>query len=559
MAVLLAAAVVLLAGRLVQIQGFQHDEFIRRAARMQTWEEPVPARPGEIVDRRGRVLAASTPALSLFVDPQQVGDFDELAARLASALQLDAAELAARLRALQSRRFAWIKRRLTDAEADRVRALALPSTVAGFRTEFRRTYPQGAVAAHVLGLRDIDNRGRGGLEEMCDRRLAGTPGLRRLRRDARGFVLELLDAQAIPPRDGERIVTTLDSQVQRHVEQSLDRAVVDWRPKSCCAIVMAPATAEILALASRPAFDPAAPESAPADGWSNRAVAAMFEPGSTVKPLVAAWAIDRGCLQPDDVINCEGGQYRMGPRLLHDHHRYGPLSVTDVLVKSSNIGMAKIGERLGNAALYDCCASFGFGRVTGLGLPGELPGLLRPLAEWNRYSTGSIPMGQELAVTPLQLITAHAALANGGRLIAPRLLRGAAVGDEPGPATSPDLTPIVTAAPVATLETARWIVNGPMRDTVRRGTGQKAHLPDWSVFGKTGTAQVVDASAGGYSHERHICSFVGGAPAEDPQVLVLVVVEEPAGGTGLTGGAVAAPIARDILAAVLEELPRLAR
>jgi len=576
----LALAAVAIAARLAQLQWARHAEFTALARRMQIWEEPIPARPGEIVDRQGRVLAAATAALSLYVDPARIPDRRAAAGQLAAALDLDAATLAARLEELRDRRFLWIKRRLSDAEVDRVRALRLPSSQAGFRTEFRRHYPQGAIAAHLLGLRDVDNRGRGGIEEACQEELAGAPGRRRLRRDARGFVVEILEADSVSPRHGARVVTTLDSLLQARVEERLDAAMAEWSPRSCTAIVIDPQTAEILALASRPAFDPRAPEAAPPGSWSNRAIAAVFEPGSTFKPFVVAAALDQGLLQREEMIDCGWGAYRMGPRVLHDHHRYGRLSVADVLVKSSNVGMAKIGERLTNAGLQQTCVTFGFGRSTGLGLPGELPGLVRPFRQWDGYSTGSIPMGQELAATPLQLIVAHAALANGGRLIAPRLIRSAEptgwTGTEPVAVidrsarapdavvlsvrrdVSPAIAPLALAgpmsvsalpvvAPIVSPETARWIVSGPLRETVERGTGREARLPGYSVFGKTGTAQVVDAETGTYSHSRHICSFIGGLPAEQPRLLALALVEEPRGEGAMSGGRVAAPIVRDLL------------
>ena len=536
--------------RLVQLQWLQHDQFARGARRMQTWEELLPARPGDILDRHGRVLATSTTAVSLFVDPHFVEDPDRLAAQLAEALHLDRVTLAARLHSSAGKRFVWIKRRLSAEESARVRALQLPRHVAGLREEFLRHYPQGSLAAHVLGLRDIDNRGRGGLEEGAEAILAGEPGFRRWQRDAHGFVLTPLDEGTTPPRPGKNLVTTLDSVMQIAVEQRLEQLIEQYRPRSCAAIVMSPANAEVLAMASRPTFDPNHPELAPADGWKNQALASIFEPGSTFKPFIVAWCLEQGVLDPEETLDCHHGAYRMGRRVLHDHHAYGNLSVTDVLVKSSNIGMAIMGERLGNEGLYQTCTAFGFGRPTGIGLPGELPGLLRPLADWTSYSTGSIPMGQELSVTPLQLITAHAALANGGRLITPRLTlaQSDASSSAPRPVTSPVITQIVSEP------TARWLVAGPMREVVTRGTGQQAKIPGYSVFGKTGTAQMVDPATGRYSHSRHICSFVCGAPASDPQILVLVMIEEPHGPGVQYGGTVAAPAARDILESALVRL-----
>ncbi len=542
LATLFALAGLALTIRVVEVQWWRHVEFARRADRIQSWTEPVPARPGVIRDRAGRVLAASTTVQSLYLDPLRIDDPEDVAARLASVLPLDADRLATRLRNSADSRFLWVQRRLSSDLAAAVQALGLPTGSYGFREEFQRHYPQGPIAAHVLGLRDIDSVGRGGLEEACDSLLRGSAGERRVRRDARGYVVEVLEEESRPVCHGGEVHTTLDSLLQGQVETRLAALAEKHAPISCTAIVMIPDTGEILAMASHPTFDPNAPQSVAPGAWKNQALASVFEPGSTFKPLIVAWALDRELLERDEMLHCGWGSYRMGRRILHDHHAYGELSVTDVLVKSSNVGMAKIGERLTNAELHRACITFGFGRPTGLGLPGELGGLLRPLSAWNGYSTGSIPMGQELAATPLQIITAHAALANGGRLVTPRLIRRTS-----GETTSVGTAMAPVVAPVVTPETAAWIVSEPMREVVSRGTGKEARLPGYSVFGKTGTAQVVDAETGRYCHDRHICSFLCGAPANDPRVLVLVVVEEPRGEGAQYGGTVAAPAARDIL------------
>lgn len=546
-AIVFACVGLALVARLVQVQVVQHAEFVQRAQRHQSFTETVLARPGEILDRQGRVLATSIATQSLYLDPARVRDPNDVAARLALALPIDPTDLAARLLAAKSSRFLWVQRRLAPAQAAAVRDLGLPPEVFGFRAEFQRHYPQGPIAAQLLGLRDIDNVGRGGLEEAFDVRLKGEPGERRVRRDARGYVVAVLDADSRPPRDGVQVRTTIDSLLQLQVERRLAAALAEWQPKSCTAIVMVPQSGEILTLASAPAFDPNQPAAVAPGAWKNQAVASMFEPGSTFKPFVVAWALDRGLLARDESLHCGWGAYRMGRRVLHDHHAYGELSVTDVLVKSSNIGMAKIGERLTNDELHRLCTAFGFGRLTGIGLPSELPGVVRPFDEWNSYSTGSIPMGQELAATPLQIITAHAVLANEGRTIIPRLVSAVSDTAKDLPAITTDTPPLVSA------ETAQWLISGPMREVVTRGTGKGAQIPGYSVFGKTGTAQVVDES-GRYSHDRHICSFICGAPVDHPRALVLVVVEEPQGDGVQYGGTVAAPIARDVLELSLTHL-----
>lgn len=619
----LSALLCALAVRLIELHVWRSGQFHTVASRQQSDLETIPARPGDIVDRRGRVLATSVVDQSLFVVPARIERAWEFSRALASALDADPDELFERVSSRPDRAFLWIKRRLSPDEVERVRLAKLPAEAWGLREEFRRVYPQGAVAAQVIGLRDLDNRGRGGVEEACDARLRGRDGARRILRDARGRVLEALEVDNQPLQDGERIELSLDVVVQLYAEQALEEVAREWRPKSCCAVVMDPLTSDVLAMASWPSFDPNDPSNIPEAAWKNRTLADMYEPGSTFKPFVVAWAMKQGQLRRDEVFDCENGEYRMGRRLLHDHHRYGSLDVTDILVKSSNIGMAKIGERLGNPGLFDAATHFGFGAPTGIGLPGELAGQLRPLTDWNGYSTGSVPMGQEIAVTPLQMAAGYCALAGTGvwrtpRLIleptreglpggditdtasiaVPRLDADAASGLEVVPGTSDpihesvirdlregetlpgdepviDREPAVSASPVDSTspdtelsprqasgvvsrvvdpEIARWICRVPLAEVVTRGTGKKARLPSYRVFGKSGTAQKPDPQTGAYSNRLHVSSFVCGAPADRPRVIVVVSVDEPSTPGEHFGGTVAAPAAARILERTLELL-----
>ena len=360
--------------------------------------------------------------------------------------------------------------------------------------------------------------------------------------------MEVAAERSHAPIHGQTVVSTLDLLTQIETERQLDRLMDEWKPIGACAIVMAPRSGEILAMASRPGFDPNALAAVPEAAWKNLAVSAMFEPGSTFKPFIVGWAIQNNVLRIDEMIDCSSGVYRMGPRVLHDHHSYGALSVEDVLVKSSNIGMAKIGERIGIQSLYEATRAFGFGRRTGIELPGEVSGLLRPVALWNVYSLGSIPMGQEVAVTPLQLITAHAALANGGRLVRPHLLKKMDEADQVRTSGPRVVSPAadVQSEPLNS-DIAEWLVRGPMRQVVERGTGKSAKVPGMSMFGKTGTAQKLDLLTGTYSDKAWVVSFICGAPAEDPEVLVLVMVDEPTTPGTHYGGTVAAPTAARIL------------
>lgn len=544
---LLTASVCLLwavvAARLLVVQGLQHGEFSQRAHSQQHIIEELPARPGDILDRRGHLLATTLTVQSLFVDPSQITAPEAIAIPLADCLNLDAIELAEHLAANQHRRFLWVKRRLSEAEVERILALEFPDQVCRLRPEFRRVYPHRHIAAHVLGWRNIDGEGQQGVERTFETQLAGTSGQRTLVRDARGYVLEILDRVAQPPSPGRAITLTIDLALQATCESELDQLMRRWQAASASVIVIEPRTGELLAMASRPTFDPNDPGNSPANSWINRAVSEAHEPGSTLKPIIAAWALQVGKVDREDRFHCGLGEFRLGNRILHDTHPYGDLDIAEILVKSSNIGMAQIGQRLGNKQLFDALQTFGFGHRSGVELPAEAEGIVRPLALWDHYSTGSIPMGQEIAATPLQIIRAHAVLANGGRLVTPHV---SCARDDSG------------ARPIHNLETsildeqiASWIREGPLVEVVRSGTAQRAALDDISVFAKTGTAQVYDHQIGAYSTERYVSSCICGAPAEAPRALVLVTVSDAQTEGEPYGGIVAAPSAAAILSRAL--------
>ncbi len=540
---LFGMAWLVLVGRLIQLQVWQQGDLGERAVRQREVVEEIAPRPGDIVDCHGRLLATSVQAQSLYVIPSRLTKPWDLAEQLAGALQMVPEDLFERLGRHADKHFLWVKRRLTDEEVERVESLDLPSEIYGFRTEYRRIYPQGMLAAQVIGMRDVDGVGRGGVEEHFEPTLKGQPGRRTLTRDARGRVIDVVADPSHPLRDGQAVSLAIDSVVQIFAEAELDKLMRDYRPESSCAIVLDPNTGAVLAMASRPTIDPNHPADASPDAWKNRAIADIYEPGSTFKPMIVAYGLDQHMIQRDDEFNCERGQYRMGRRVLHDHHGYGRLSLTDVLVKSSNIGMAKIGERMTNDGLFAAATRFGFGKPTGIELPGELSGILRPREQWTSYSTGSIPMGHEIATTPLQLIRAHAALANGGRLVKPRLLSHGPSSKSGGLFPHDDV--------VVSRESAEWVVTVPMKEVITRGTGKKAQINGYDVFGKTGTAQSLSPT-GGYRHGKYIASFVCGAPVTNPQLLVLVVVNQASTGGEAFGGRVAAPAAAEILRQALE-------
>jgi cell division protein FtsI/penicillin-binding protein 2 len=549
----LILVLIALAVRLVSLQAAAHTQFDERALRQHGRVETLAARPGDLLDARGRLLATSVDASSAFVDPAAIhaDRRPEVAASLALALDMDAVELQARIESNAQRRFLWIKRRLTDSEARAVRDLKWPAHWVGLRAETQRCYPQGPLASHVVGVRDIDGMARDGIERVFDPVLRGREGQRVVARDARGKTLAVHEHLTHLPEAGSSVVLTIDSVIQSYVEGALDRVVKQWKPVSATAIVMDPHNGDVLALANRPAFDLDNPATASADAWVNRAVSDNYEPGSTFKPFIMAAAIDWGLVDPAETIDCHGGVYRMGPRLLHSHHPNGPLSVPDVMIRSDNIGMAIIGERMTNAGLLRAVESFGFGRPTGIELLGESAGVVRPLYDWTDfYSTGSVPMGQEVATTPIQLIAAFCALANGGDLLRPRLVR-AVVGPD-GKRLQVFDKPELVGRPVSK-QTARFMVETVLRGVVDRGTGRRAQLADYTVFGKTGTAQK-QAEAGGYAPGRHVSSFIAGAPTGHPEAVVLVVVNDPTVGKDHYGGEVAGLAVAEILQKTLAYL-----
>ena len=603
----------LLGGRLVQLQWFSRHHFSDQVEQQSTFLEEIPARPGEILDRDGRVLATTVAMKSFFVVPSQLtkqpGQW-ELVRRLAEAVGQDPDQLQSRISEQNEKQFFWVRRRIVDPDiVNRLSELKWPRDLGGFRDEFLRQYPQGHLAAHVIGGRDIDGVGRGGVEQHLNDYLSGKSGHRRLILDSRRRVIDMQSDIDQAPRHGKSITLSLDTVIQLHAEEELDKLMEKWRAKHSAAIVLDAKTGEVLAMASRPTYDPNDLTHVTEEAWKNQAIAAMYEPGSTFKPFVVGWGIDHGLIRRDESFNCENGIYFMGRRELHDHHKYGVLNVTDILVKSSNIGMAKIGERVGNAELYQAAVAFGFGRPTGIELPGELSGRLHPLKKWTSYSTGSIPMGQEIGVTALQLAAGYTAFTNGGKLISPRLVRGtrtAPVGrpwaeklernrrtaekeswlrnislqirnpvserdveesesndeDQPQSRADEELIRVDEEMPLSSAivsktirpEVAQWLRESVMTEVIKRGTAKKARLDDYTVFGKTGTAQKRDPATGKYSNRLHVSSFVGGAPAANPRVVVLVMVDEPATCGEHFGGDIAAPPAREIIHKALIQL-----
>ena len=523
------------------------------AARQQRMVVPLAARPGGIWLRTRnsyRLLAGSRQSPSCYMDPLRIADdqIDQVAARLADALQLDWRQVAELVRARRKSRFVWVKRDITDQEVAAVKALGIASMV-GITHEWRRQYPNGSLAAGVLGFCLADGSPGGGLELSQRRWLQATPGRRVMLADASRRPIWLSHDESYPPVDGHDVHLTIDAAIQAYLEEALAETVGRYDAKWATGVVVEPATGRILAMASVPTFDPNQFNSMPAENWANRAILFPYEPGSAAKPIFAAAAVDAGAVTYDTEIFCENGTYHAhrGGRITDHGQSYGTLTVGRGVVISSNICLAKVGEMLGNAGLYSAARRFGFGEVTGIALPGEEPGIVRPLDRWDGYSTRRVPFGQELSVTALQLTMAFAALANGGLLMQPQLIDH--ITDPDGQIVYQSRPQVVRRAirpdtAAATLEV--------LRKVVEEGTGRNSRMARWTSFGKTGTAQI--AGVGGYVDGAYTGTFIGGGPVGSPRVICLVSVYWPNRSRGYYGSTVAAPYVRSVLERTLAYL-----
>jgi len=529
--------------RLVQLQVNQHEELASRARSQQVGAiETSPSR-GQLLDRQGRELARSIDTESFFADPREILNTDNTARRIAAVTGQDRTELAGRLSEAKetNKKFVWIVRRLDIQFASKLDQLNLDGIYS--RKEPKRYYPNDSLAAHVLGFVGTDEIGLSGVEQYYNEKIRGEAGKVFLERDRDRRAFESYEVQSHP---GQTVVLTIDQAIQYRTEQALSAAVDRAHAKSGAAIVMDPRTGEILALANAPTFDPNQPAANSAEARANGALQNIYEPGSTFKIVAYSAAIEKGLVKPDDKIDCQMGQITVAGRLIHDGHPYGVLTVADALAKSSNVGAIKLGLLVGNESMYEYMKRLGFGSRTGIDLAGESPGILRPLSRWQPSSIGSLAIGQEVGVTPLQMATAYSVLANGGTLVKPHLLRELRAPDgtvlfQAKPETRPALKPETT-------EALRSMFEG----VTLHGTAKKAQLDGYTAAGKTGTAQKVDPRTHAYSATKFIGSFVGFAPVKNPAVVIIVVIDEPLG--SYHGGDVAAPVFREIAEQILPEL-----
>ncbi|WP_041979319.1 penicillin-binding protein [Pyrinomonas methylaliphatogenes] len=532
-----------IAGRLIYLQTSRHEELAARARAQQLVQIEIEPLRGTIIDRQGRELARSIETDSFFAVPEEIEDVQTVARRLAPLLGTEIGALASRLESARAegRRFVWLARKLDAERAAAVRALALRGVYE--LKEPKRFYPNGALAAHVLGFVSLDEEGLAGVERFHNASLTGEEGRIWIERDAHRRSYESFEVAA---REGNEIVLTLDQTIQHWAEQALQEAVERSQARAGTAIVLDPKTGEILALANAPTFDPNEARALPPDRLRNEALQNIYEPGSTFKIVSFAAALEEGLARPDERIDCQMGAIVVAGRTVHDHHPFGILTLTEALAKSSNVAAIKLGLRVGSARLYEYIRRFGFGAKTGVELPGETAGLLRPVERWQPSSIGSIAIGQEIGVTPLQVAAAFAAVANDGVRVAPHLVREVRSGDGAVvKRAQPEARRVISA------ETARTL-RGMLEMVTLKGTARRAQLDGYTAAGKTGTAQKVDPRTHAYSKTKYVASFVGFAPASDPRVVIIVVIDEPRG--AYHGGEVAAPVFREIAERVLPYL-----
>ena len=530
-------------GRLGYLQLIRHSDYLVRAQRQQQRTIEITPKRGAIYDRNMHPLAMSVPVESAFAVPSEIGDNKAMAARLLSGvLGIPRDVLETRFESGGS--FVWILRKLPPDKAEAVRALNLKGVY--LQGENQRYYPKRELASHVLGFVDLDEKGLGGIEYGLDGTIRGKSEKIVVMADARQ---RWFDGGAAQKDQGANVVLTIDEKIQYIAERELAAAIAKTHALAGTVIVQNPNNGAILALANWPKFNPNSPNDVKSEARMDRAVSAIYEPGSTFKLITLAAAFDQNLIRPEEVFNCENGAVYVAGHRIRDHKPFGLLTVSDILAQSSDVGAIKIAIRVGAPKFYEYIRAFGFGQQTGVDLPGESRGMLRRLENWTPVSIGSISMGQEVGVTPLQLVTAVSSIANGGTLYKPHVVAELRRGDQPMPLTGAvapgEPKEVIRPETAATL---RRLMEG----VVLNGTGKLARLDGWTAAGKTGSAQKIDPATGRYSPTQLIASFTGFAPINDPAVTILVSLDSPVGPH--EGGMVAAPVFKRIAEQVLPYL-----
>src|SRR5579862_2088170 len=514
--------------RLTYVQLFCYSEYLAKAQRQQERIFEISPKRGTIYDRKGRELAVSLPMDSVFGDPAEIADVDAVSRLLSRVLDVSSDDLADKLR--QAKTPVRMARKLSPETVQRITDMNLKGVF--FQKENRRVYPQRELAASVLGYVDVDEKGIGGIEYSLDKQIRGRPGKMMVMADGHRRWYDRRESAADP---GASVTLTIDETVQYIAEKELAKAIEDTHAKAGTVVVQDPNSGELLAVANWPGFDPNDAGNFSPESRIDRAVASAYEPGSTFKVLTLTGAIQNGVASPDEMVDCQMGQIMVSGRLIHDWKKFGVLSVKEVLEHSSDVGAIKIALRLGAPRFYDTIRAFGIGQPTGIELPGENRGLLRPLDNWTPSSIGSLAMGQEVSVTPIQIVSAISAVANGGTLYHPRVvreIRDAETGTEqPHPDAEPqDATDARTAATMREM----------MEHVMIEGTGKHSQLDGYTSGGKSGTAQKIDPATGRYSRTQYNASFVGFAPVNNPAITILVVLDSPVGPHH--GGEVGGPV-----------------
>jgi cell division protein FtsI/penicillin-binding protein 2 len=539
----LSLAFTALVGRLVQLHVLRHDKLSAEAAANHGVLVKHQGRRGEIRDCNGNLLANSQSVRIVCANPSITSVSNVVvAAKLSPLLNMDAAALRAKLTG--AGKYVRLKQRVDEETVQRIRSLKLKGIM--FEDQFLRTYPHGSEASHYIGFVDADHKGVQGIEASMNQYLEGVSGYEFIERDRKGREIRALRTEGIEPRDGYHVILTLDQVIQHIAEVELEKAMAEFHPRSGVIIVTRPKTGEVIGLVCRPTFDLNNAGAAPADARRNRCISDVAEPGSTFKIVNISGALNDGTVRLSDTFNCENGAFLYAGRILHDAHPYGILTVEMILYKSSNIGAAKIALKMGADRLYEYIRRYGFGRKTGIGLPGEVSGIAHPLNIWTKLSITRIPMGHEIAVTPIQMIMAMNAICNGGKLMKPIVVKRVVDGNgrvilenKPQQVGQPIL-------PAATAMMTTALRKVPTPD----GTAEKAAVDGYDVAGKTGTAQQLE---NGQYVRKYYSSFVGYLPAADPDISILVSLDNPRGGA-YYGGRVSGPVFHRVAEKVVEYL-----
>ncbi len=525
-----------LVGRLVHLQIIQHDHLAAQSDKQNLRTVEITSGRGNIYDRNRNQLATNIQVESVYADPKSVIDQDNTARTLANVLKLNPRMVLKKLKS--DRHFVWIKRKSEMNAIEKLKQLDLAGI--GFIAEAKRYYPKRKLAASVLGFVGLDNQGLAGVEHFHHTVLKGNPQRSVLEKDARGrFLWTTAYAQEI--NKGKRdVVLTLDEVIQFIAERELKQQVREYQAKSGLVIVMDPYTGAVYALASAPEFNPNNYSAYPKHFWRNDAVASAYEPGSIFKPIVAAATLEEGLAGPDDIFFCENGSFKVGKSRIGEasNHQFGWLTLRNIIAKSSNIGAIKIAQELGRNRFFDYMQKFGFGSKLGMDLPGEASGSLRSLSQWSGLSLASMSFGHEISVTPIQMVSAIAAIANGGMLIRPRMTQAILKNGTVEKTFEPEIIQTVLSE-----ETSRQMIT-ILKSVVKTGTGVNAAIPGFEVAGKTGTAQKIDPATQSYSKTKYLASFIGFVPADAPRLVILVMIDEPQ--KSYWGSEVAAPVFQKI-------------